>query len=127
MATSRAVSTLREQTDITSIMDFLNIKSVLNTTGCTKHKTSLPNKHLCMLKIRYLLFILKSLKFHRGRERITLQMSVMLIKIGEGSDYTLKCRDWPLGSQSTDLNSSGITVYWLLECFCSNANTFPLK
>lgn len=52
MGTSRA-STLLEQTKVTfSIKDFLNIKPILNTIDCTKHKTSLLNKHHWVLKLQ---------------------------------------------------------------------------
>lgn len=91
------------------------------------HKTSLQSKHHWLLKIRHLLFILKSLKFYRWRERIALQISMMLIKMGEGSDYTLKCEKISLRASRAQINSSGITAHWLLDGFYSNASTSPIK
>lgn len=52
---------------------------------------------------------------------------MMLIKMGEGSDYTLKCEKISLWAPRAEINSSGITAYWLLGCFCSNASVSPIK
>jgi hypothetical protein len=67
--------------EVTSIYLSPNIKWLKqHPAQCTKCHCQIPQ----VLKIRHLLLVLRPLQFHR--ERISLEISMMLIKMGEGSD-----------------------------------------